>query len=47
MPWESGGGEEERRYGEIRKERRADGTTVQPDALIAFRRSGGSAALKG
>lgn len=41
-------GEEERRYGEIRKERGADGTTVQPDALITLRlRCGSGAFLKG
>lgn len=47
MPGESGGGGEERRYGEIRKERGADGTTVQPDALITLRLRCGSRVLKG
>lgn len=41
MPGESagrrGGGREEKRYGEIREERGADGTTVQPDALITLK----------
>lgn len=32
-----GGEREEKRYGEIREERGADGTTVQPDALITLK----------
>lgn len=46
---ERGGGRggEERRYGEIRKEREVDGTTVQPDAHIMLRLRCGSRVLKG